>query len=199
MAGEDAAGDAVVGEGNGGEDEDGHQRVDEVAEADLVLVVLGDVNAEPGLEHCEPARGDEAVVDLAVGALEGVGEVEEEAGEAAEGEEGVDHVGGDGGALAVGVDRRQHHLEGEEGSGGEEVGKEGGFRERFLHAACGRRRGGEGCRRAAERRGRAAAAAAAGVQRMCRFEYRFAPMLISPFFFLLLRWFVSGFLQRSKE
>lgn len=135
VAGEDAAGDAVVGEGDGGEDEDGHERVDEVTEADLVLVVLGDFDAEAGLEDCEAAGGDETVVDLAVGALEGVGEVEEEAGEAAEGEEGVDHVGGDGGALAAGVDRRQHHLEGEEGSGGEEVGEEGGFGERFLHAA----------------------------------------------------------------
>lgn len=60
--------------------------------------------------------------------------MEEEAGEAAQRQERVDHVGCHGGALAAAVDRRQHHLESEEGTGGEEVGQQRGFGESLLHA-----------------------------------------------------------------
>lgn len=73
-------------------------------------------------------------MDFSIWGTETVGEVEEKAGESADGEEEVDHEGGDGGALGVAVDGREDHFEGEEGSGGEEVYEEGGFGEGFLNA-----------------------------------------------------------------
>lgn len=122
MAREQTVGDSVVGEGDGHENHDGHDGVDEIGEADFESVVLRDMDVgEAGLEDGETGRSDDAVVELAVGALETVSEVEEEAGEGGEGEEEVDHHGADRRAVAFAGDGGEEHLEGEEGAGGEEV------------------------------------------------------------------------------
>lgn len=61
--------------------------------------------------------------------------MEEKARQSTKTEQSVDHVVGYGGAFAVGVYRREDHLEGEEGAGREEVGQERGFGESLLDAA----------------------------------------------------------------
>ena len=99
--------------------------MDEVGEPDLKPVVFRDGHS--GLEDGEAPRGDEAIVDGTVGAVEAIGEVEEEAGEGTNQEEEVDHEGVNVGALAVLVYGGEDHLKSEEGSCGEEVTEEGGF------------------------------------------------------------------------
>jgi len=104
---EQAVGHPVIGNSNGHEDHDGHDGVDEVGEAHLELVVARHRHGgERRLEDGEAARGDEAVVEGSVGAVETVCEVEEEAGEGADGEEEVDHEGLRVAALSVLVDGR---------------------------------------------------------------------------------------------
>lgn len=87
-------------------------------------------------EHGQAFRGDEAVVGGAVGTPKTVGEVEEEAGEGAEAEEDVDHQGVHVGAVARFGDCGKNHLEGQEGSGWEEVDEHGGLGEGLLDALC---------------------------------------------------------------
>ena len=99
--------------------------MDEVGEPDLKPVVFRDGHG--GLEDGEAPRGDEAIVDGTIGAVEAVSEVEEEAGEGTNKEEEVDHEGVNVGALAVLVYGGEDHLKSEEGSCGEEVSEEGGF------------------------------------------------------------------------
>lgn len=105
--------DPMVRHSNGHEHHHRHHRVHEVLEPNLVPVVLGNRHvSEPRLENRQSLGCDEAVVDVAVGAVETVGEVEEEAGEGAHDEEEVDHDDVDVCALSVLVDRRENHLEG---------------------------------------------------------------------------------------
>lgn len=112
---------AVIGKRDGSENQHRHNGVNEIREPNSVPLVFGHFHSEAGSENGQTFRGDEAVVDFAVGAFETVGEVEEEAGESAEGEKGVNHESADGGAEAVSGDRREEHLERQEGSGGKEV------------------------------------------------------------------------------
>lgn len=136
MTREQTVGDPVIRKGNGHEHHHRHDCVHKVRQTQLKPLVVWDVHVEARLEQGQPIWGDEAVVDLAVGTPEAVGEVEEEAGESAEAQKHVDHQGGDRGAIPVAVDRRQDHLESEERARREEVHEHRGLRKGFLDTLC---------------------------------------------------------------
>ena len=79
----------MIRNSNGHEHHHRHDGMDEVGEPDLKPVVFRDGHS--GLEDGEAPRGDEAIVDGTIGAVEAVSEVEEEAGEGTNQEEEVDH------------------------------------------------------------------------------------------------------------
>lgn len=104
----------------------------QVGKSHPIPLILGDLDAEAGLEEGQSPRRHDPIIDLAVGAAEAIGEVEEEASEGAEAEEGVDHGGADGGAGPVSGDRGEEHLKGEEGAGWEEIDQHRSLGKRFL-------------------------------------------------------------------
>ncbi|KAG5527551.1 hypothetical protein RHGRI_028455 [Rhododendron griersonianum] len=102
-----------------------HTGVDEIRKPESVPFLSRHLHFDAGLEHGQPVGREEPVVDPPVRPTEAVREVEEEAGERAQGEQGGDHEGGDVGArAATAVDGGDEGLESEEGAGGEEVCEE---------------------------------------------------------------------------
>lgn len=124
----------VIRQGDGRKHHHRHHGVHQVSEPHPVPLILGHLHPKPGPEQCQPPGGDEPVVHLPVRPPETVSEVEEEAGGGAEAEEDDDHGGADRRAGAVAHDRREEHLEGEEGAGGEKVDEERGLGEGLLHS-----------------------------------------------------------------
>ncbi|KAG5522113.1 hypothetical protein RHGRI_034343 [Rhododendron griersonianum] len=125
MTREQTARDPAVRKRYGQEHQGRHTGVDEIRKPEPVPFLFRNLHFDTGLEHGQPVGGDEPVVDPPVRPTEAVREVEEEAGERAQGEQGGDHEGGDVGAgAAATVDGGDEGLEGEEGAGGEEVGEE---------------------------------------------------------------------------
>ncbi|KAG5527556.1 hypothetical protein RHGRI_028460 [Rhododendron griersonianum] len=100
-----------------------HNSVDNIRNPELVLVIFRLWDAV--VERVNSAGRDKPIVDPPAHA-EAVREVEEEAGERAQGEQGGEHEGGDAvargaAATVAAVEGREEGLEGGEGAGGEEV------------------------------------------------------------------------------
>ncbi|KAI8533991.1 hypothetical protein RHMOL_Rhmol10G0054200 [Rhododendron molle] len=125
MTREQATHDPMVRKRYGQEHQGRHNSVDNIRNHELVLVFFIFRQFDTGVERVQPPGRDEPIVDLLVHA-EAVREVEEEAGERAQGEQGGEHEGGDAvaRAAAAAVEGGDEGLEGEEGAGGEEVDEE---------------------------------------------------------------------------